>query len=205
VAVAILVVAERLALRPVIVITKMIAASAFVAMALACGAGGSSYGEILLLGLVLCWVGDACLLSSGHSKGFLAGIAAFLLAHVAYAIAFSRLGLDPLALALASVLVLVFAMLVLRWLWPRVPPDFRIPVASYVAVISIMVATSIAAVVAGAPLALAVGAIGFAISDLFVARERFVAAAFANSTIGLPLYFGSQLLLAYSASQIASA
>jgi uncharacterized membrane protein YhhN len=204
-AVAALVVAERLGHRPVIVITKMVAASAFIAMAWACGARDSSYGEILLLGLALCWIGDACLLSPGQSTGFLVGIAAFLLAHVAYAIAFTGLGLDPLGLALAVALMLVFAAFVLRWLWPRVPSDFRIPVASYVAVISIMVATSLAAVVGGAPPLIALGAIGFTISDLFVARQRFVAPAFSNSAIGLPLYFGSQLLLAYTASLVAGA
>ena len=49
-----------------------------------------------------------------------------------------------------------------------------------------------------APILIAVGAIAFTISDLFVARERFVQTGFANGAIGLPLYFGSQLLLAYS-------
>jgi len=199
-AVTVLLLAERSAARSVIASAKMVAASAFIAMALVCGALESTYGEILLAALALSWVGDACLLSSGRSTGFLVGIAAFLLAHLAYAIAFIGRGLDLTALGLAGLGVLGFMSLVLRWLWPRVPGDFRIAVASYVGVISFMVATAIAAAAAGAPLVLALGAIGFAISDLFVARERFVASAFSNSAIGLPLYFGSQLLLAYTAS-----
>ena len=69
---------------------------------------------------------------------------------------------------------------------------------SYIGVISLMVATSIGAVAAGAPIVLAVGAIVFALSDLFVARERFVQKGFVNSALGLPAYFGAQLLLAAS-------
>ncbi len=179
---------------------KMSAASAFIAMALACGALGSSFGQILLGGLVLCWIGDACLLSPGQSTGFLVGIGAFLVAHLAYAIAFLQLGLDPIGLLVGGLVMGGFAAIALRWLLPRVPDDFRMAVVSYIGVISLMVATSIGAVTAGAPLVLAIGAIGFAISDLFVARERFVRTGFVNSALGLPAYFGSQLLLAYSAS-----
>ena len=53
-------------------------------------------------------------------------------------------------------------------------------------------------VILNAPLILAVGAIVFAISDIFVARERFVRKGFVNAAVGLPAYFGSQMLLAYS-------
>jgi uncharacterized membrane protein YhhN len=179
---------------------KMSAASAFIAMALACGALESTFGQILLGGLALCWIGDACLLSPGQSTGFMVGIGAFLVAHLSYAIAFLQLGLDPIGLLVGGLLMGGFAAIALRWLRPRVPDDFRLAVMSYVGVISLMVATSISAVTAGAPLLLAIGAIGFAISDLFVARERFVRTGFVNSALGLPAYFGSQLLLAYSAS-----
>ena len=179
---------------------KMSAASAFIAMALACGALESTFGQILLGGLALCWIGDACLLSPGQSTGFLVGIGAFLVAHLAYAIAFLQLGLDPIGLLVGGLAMGGFAASALSWLRPRVPDDFRIAVVSYIGVISLMVATSIGAVTAGAPLVLVIGAIGFAISDLFVARERFVRTGFVNSALGLPAYFGSQLLLAYSAS-----
>jgi uncharacterized membrane protein YhhN len=42
------------------------------------------------------------------------------------------------------------------------------------------------------------GAMLFVVSDLAVARNRFVARAFINRAIGLPLYFTAQLLLAAS-------
>ena len=41
-----------------------------------------------------------------------------------------------------------------------------------------------------------VGAAAFAISDIFVARQRFVMEAPINRQVGLPLYFAAQLLLA---------
>ncbi len=104
-AIACLLVAEWSEAKRVKAAAKMSAASAFIAMALVCGALESWYGQLLLAGLALCWIGDACLLSSGRSKFFLAGIAAFLLGHLMYAIAFYQLGLAPIAL-LASALVL---------------------------------------------------------------------------------------------------
>ena len=47
------------------------------------------------------------------------------------------------------------------------------------------------------------GATLFAISDLFVARNRFVKAESINRIIGLPIYYIAQLMLAYSISEIA--
>jgi hypothetical protein len=42
------------------------------------------------------------------------------------------------------------------------------------------------------------GAVLFALSDVFVARDRFVHSGFANRQWGLPLYFLAQLILAAS-------
>lgn len=198
-AVACLLVAEWADSRITKIAAKMSAASAFLAMALACGALESSYGQILLGGLVLCWIGDACLLSPGQSTGFLAGIGAFLLGHLVYAIAFYQLGLDWTGLLVGGLVIGGLAVITLRWLHPQVPNDFRVAVISYIGVISVMVIASIGAVAAGAPIILAIGAIVFGISDVFVARERFVSSGFENSALGLPAYFGAQLLLAYTA------
>jgi uncharacterized membrane protein YhhN len=43
---------------------------------------------------------------------------------------------------------------------------------------------------------LALGAVLFFLSDLTVARERFVARDFRNKLYGLPAYFAAQLLIA---------
>jgi uncharacterized membrane protein YhhN len=197
-AVAGLLVAEWKRSRVGIILTKMTAATAFLAFALACGALDSAHGQVMLAGLALCWVGDACLLSPGQSTGFRIGIAAFLLGHVAYAIAFARLGFGSLGLLTGVLVAGATALGVLRWLRPHVPPELRAAVSSYVAVISLMLATAFAAVGYGASPIVGAGALGFVLSDLSVARDRFIAAGFSNAAWGLPLYFGSQMLLAYS-------
>jgi hypothetical protein len=48
-----------------------------------------------------------------------------------------------------------------------------------------------------APIALG-GAIAFYLSDLSVARDRFVAPGFVNRLWGIPLYYFAQLLFAYA-------
>jgi uncharacterized membrane protein YhhN len=48
------------------------------------------------------------------------------------------------------------------------------------------------------PLIGVVGAVLFAASDLFVARERFVKSTAINTSVGLPLYYAAQLLIASS-------
>jgi len=75
----------------------------------------------------------------------------------------------------------------------------RVPVFTYVAVISVMVWGAAAAVLAGgAARPLLIGALLFYFSDLAVARDRFVQKAFINRALGLPAYYLGQLLLAAS-------
>ena len=50
---------------------------------------------------------------------------------------------------------------------------------------------------------LGVGAFGFALSDVSVARDRFVEPAFANGAWGLPAYFASQCVIAYTVHGVA--
>jgi uncharacterized membrane protein YhhN len=154
----------------------------------------------VLLGLSLCACGDLLLVPRGAAAWFVLGIAAFLAGHVAYAAAFLSQPLAPLALGAAAVAVALGIWRTHAWLAPHLPADFRWPVRVYVVAIGAMVALALGAVGAGAPIAAGAGAVGFMLSDLSVARERFVAPSFANSAWGLPLYFGSQLLLAWSAS-----
>lgn len=203
VCVAALLWAERLGSRPAVAVAKIGASSCFVWAALAWGALDSSFGISMLTGLGLCWLGDALLIPRGQGVAFQLGIGAFLLGHVAYAISFGGLGVDFVALGVAGVALAVGVIRLMQWLGPHVPQDFKLPVRLYIFVISAMVGLSLAAVAAGHPLAIALGAVGFAASDISVARDRFVAPGFINGAWGLPLYFGSQLLMALSISQVA--
>ena len=182
--------------RPGIVAAKLTAASSFVWAALAWGAMASPYGQIILVGLVLCWLGDALLLPPGQSLWFQLGIGAFLAGHLAYAVAFLQGPLSVPGLGLAALGLGVFAFSVLRWLAPHVPPDFKLPVTAYLLVISAMVMLAIGSSVATGRPAAALGAVAFALSDVSVSRERFVAPGFVNGAWGLPLYFASQFVLA---------
>jgi uncharacterized membrane protein YhhN len=199
VALAALIVAEYADVRWAQALAKLGASTAFVWAALAWGAAQTPFGQLLLAGLCLCWVGDALLLSRGQTLWFQLGIGAFLLGHVFYAWACTRLSLPPLPLAACVTLAGLGAWRIHRWLIPRVPGDFRIPVVAYIGVISLMVALAVTAMAGGGPAALGIGAFGFALSDLSVARERFVASGFVNVAWGLPAYYLSQLAIAYAA------
>jgi len=182
-------------LRPGIWIAKPAAAACFVWAALAWGALDSWYGCWMLAGLLLSACGDLLLIPRAASA-FQAGIAAFLLGHVAYAVAFASSPWSPAVLLVAVLAVAVAAWRIQRWLLPHVSADFRVPVLAYLTVISGMVALAVAASAAGRPVLAAVGAIAFAASDISVARNRFVDPSFATTAWGLPLYFASQLALA---------
>jgi uncharacterized membrane protein YhhN len=196
-----LLVAEARGSRTGVWIAKPLAAAGFLAAALAAGALESPYGAWIFAGLVLSAIGDVLLIPRGAKSAFLAGLASFLLGHVAYTVAFALRGLDAKATALAAVPVAIASVLALRHLWPHVQakaPKLQRPVLAYVAVISTMLVCAAGTWARGGnPLILA-GAAAFYLSDLAVARQRFVAESFANKLWGLPLYFGAQLLLAAS-------
>lgn len=193
-AVAVLLAAELRGARTVRWAAKPLASTGFLGAALAAGALHSGYGRAVLVALVLCWLGDVLLLGRAR-PAFLAGLGVFLLGHLAFAAAFARRGLDPTWTVGAALLAVPPAVAALRWLRPHVPDALRAPVHAYVAVISAMLALAVGAA-PGAGAALALGALLFYVSDLAVARDRFVAPGPANKLWGLPLYYASTLVLA---------
>lgn len=197
-ATAALLAAERAGWQPGVWVAKPIAAAGFVGAAWTNGALATAYGTWILAGLVLSLAGDVLLIPKERPRVFLAGLGAFLLGHVAYTIAFAVRGLDLPTVAVALVAVLALGLLALRWLLPHVRPSMRRPVLAYVVVISGMLACAAGTVGAAGLPAIFVGAFAFYLSDLAVARQRFVARSFANKAWGLPLYFGAQLVLAWT-------
>ena len=192
--VAALLLAEYRDARRVVWIAKPAAALCFVAAAVAFGALASGYGRVLLAGLIASLAGDVLLIPRGRPALFRAGVAAFGLAHVAYVAAFA-LRFESAALAAGCAVLAALALWpVLRWLRPHLPAEMKAPVFAYMGVISAMLVAAAGAAPAD-PRILA-GAALFYVSDLFVARDRFVHPGFANGALGLPLYFGAQLVLA---------
>ena len=181
-------------------VAKPIASTGFIAVALAAGALQTPYGLAVLAALALCWIGDVFLIPKGAKTPFLVGLTSFLLGHVGFVVAFALLGPDPLWTAAAGALALLPVFAALRWLRPHLSDRMRIPVVVYVVVISLMVVVAVGAAAATGRSAIAVGAICFYLSDLSVARHRFISASFSNKTWGLPLYYGGQLILASTVS-----
>lgn len=195
--VAALLQAERTGSRGGRVLFKLGASSCFVAVAVALGAPGSVYGRWMLAALLLGWLGDALLLSR-QPRAFLAGLGAFLLSHLCFALAFLGGALSVPALGIASLAALAFGAGVQRWLGPHLTAGFRWPVRAYVLVILLMVVAAAGHAAAAGRWAVLAGALLFALSDLAVARDRFVQAGFGNKLWGWPTYFAAQLLLAWT-------
>ena len=176
---------------------KMTASTGFIAIALSVGGLSNTYGRIVLVALAFSWAGDL-LLTYPSQPAFLGGLVTFLLGHVTYSIAFGVAGLNAPAAAVATIAMTIIGFLVWRWLGPHVG-DMTGPVVVYLVVISVMVATAVAAFGAGATALIPIGAILFYASDIAVARNRFVAPGVVNRMWGLPLYYLAQVLLASTA------
>ncbi len=174
-------------------LAKPVASAGFLGVGFTAGALDTTYGSWIFLGLALGAVGDVLLLGASRTA-FVGGLVAFLLGHVAYVVAFGILGSDARATLVAAGIVAVIGALVFVWLRPHLEHEMVAAVAAYILVISVMLSVAIGT---GVPLVI-VAAGAFYLSDLSVARDRFVAAGFVNRVWGLPLYYGAQLLLAWS-------
>ncbi len=175
---------------------KPLAATGFVATALAAGALKSPYGRCVLVALLLCMAGDVLLIPRGTGAWFRAGIAAFLLGHSGYLIAFTVHGVSPLVTLLAAGVLGPTAWLVHRRLKASIPSCLTRPGTLYVAVLTAMVVLASGAASAGDKPTILLGALMFFASDLAVARARFGSKHALDALWGTPLYFGGQFLLA---------
>ncbi len=159
------------------------------------------YAYLLLVGLAFCLGGDV-LLALPRKKMFLFGLISFLTGHVMYVGAFFYLAAPngwtwPGTAVVAPVSVGVFYLLRARL------GAMKTPVAVYIVVITLMVSGAWtvfgdAAVHRTGRLLALTGAWSFYVSDLFVARNRFVKEEIANRFVGLPLYYFGQFSLAFS-------
>ncbi|KAI9249408.1 YhhN-like protein [Phascolomyces articulosus] len=164
------------------------------------GAATPLFSKYILLGLGLGAIGDVCLIPKA---GFLAGLGSFLLGHLSLVYAFTAHGMDQ-SYGLAGLAGTgAIGAVVARWLLPKVKdPVMKKAVLGYMAVITGMVVTATASLPhTPVPRHQYIGALMFYLSDLFVAREEFVTKSIWNAWIGLPLYYGGQLLLAGTLAQ----
>ena len=176
-------------------VCKPLASAGFIGLAWQHNATDTPYGTAILAALALSFIGDVCLLSS-RGRWFLAGLVAFALAHVGYVVAFAQFHPPVYWVAIFAAGLLIPAITIHRWLLPHVEAAMRLPVRAYMAIITIMLATATAAIFQSAPTTVLIGAGMFYLSDLAVARDRFVHRSFTNRMWGLPLYYAAQLILA---------
>lgn len=179
---------------------KPLASAGFVLTALAAGALESLYGVVILVGLLLSMAGDVLLIPRRRAA-FLAGLSAFLLGHVAYAVAFYVHGVDWLFVAFAAFVLLIVGLGLARRYLPRIEHRMHGPVLAYGIVITAMLALAIGTVGAGGVWLILAGATLFYLSDLSVAGDRLIQSSFLQRAWGLPAYFIGQLMLALSVIQ----
>jgi uncharacterized membrane protein YhhN len=193
-------VAEHRASQRGLWLAKPLASAAFLWAAFSWGALASPFGRWLAAGLVACALGDVLLISKSAPRAMHAGMLAFGIGHILFTAAFVGSGLVPAATLVAGAASLALGCWVWRWLRPHLGLEDRRAVLPYLVVIAAMLSCALGAAAGGAPRAAAAGAVLFALSDLAVARDRFVARSFASTLWGLPAYYAAQLLLAAGAA-----
>lgn len=166
------------------------------------GADAPKQRRFICIGLILSLIGDVFLM--WPKAGFLPGLVAFLLAHLAYIAAFTvpvRLAARPLVFIGYAAL----ALLILTQLWPGIPGALRAPVVAYVVCLATMAAQALvwwrssAANGAGdAPLArwAALGGVLFMASDSLLAINKFAVALPLASVWILATYWLAQWCIA---------
>ena len=181
--------------------TKTILSGLFIFTALVQVHSIPGYYYVLLLGLIFCLGGDV-FLALPQDRAFLMGLVSFLLGHVFYVICFFYVADISQWTWIGCLVGLLVSGLVFLWLRPHLG-SMLIPVIAYVIVITVMVIGAWT-VLGDAKLNYAgrllvfIGAVSFYLSDLFVARDRFLKSEFTNRLIGLPMYYCGQFLLAFS-------
>lgn len=150
----------------------------------------------VLAGLVLSLAGDVALMTE---RGFVPGLVAFLLAQLAYLVAFARA--QPLAARwLPFVVYGVLGAAIAAALWPHVPAALRVPVLLYVLAVVAMAAQAVVlwrlAPADAAARRLAIGGALFLASDALLAMNRFAIPLPAASLWVLATYWTAQACIA---------
>jgi uncharacterized membrane protein YhhN len=181
--------------RPVEYVCKPLALVLLIGVALAIEPHDPAVRGWFVAALVLSLAGDVLLMLPRDR--FVAGLAAFLVAHVAYVIGMLVDGVEPLLVAVGGVVVALGAGAVAAPLLRgirRTAPAMAPPVVAYMAVISAMV---VGAFGTGRGLAI-VGALSFYVSDALIGWGRFVRAHAWSRVAVMATYHAGQALLVLS-------
>lgn len=148
----------------------------------------------LIPALIFSATGDWLLAIPWWEPSFVAGLTAFLLAHLCFLMALLPLAVVSRGRLTAVALVGVSCVVLLAWFWPGITRQhMTVPVTLYMGVLAVMVA---AALLAQLPTRwTAIGALCFAISDAMIGASQFV---LGNELLAVPIwwsYAAAQLLI----------
>jgi alkenylglycerophosphocholine/alkenylglycerophosphoethanolamine hydrolase len=159
------------------------------------------YAWCIAIGFVFSLAGDVALLSPSN-RAFIIGLAAFLLGHVAYVVAFISVDIAPgWRLYGAIVIVGTATVSVLRMILPGAA-GMKVPVLIYATVITAMVVTAWCTIGGPLPRATyaAVGATLFYLSDMSLSLDRFWKPIPHGALLTMGVYWLGQLGIAWSAA-----
>ena len=185
--------------------TKTVLSCLFIVTALIQSPSFPGYFYLLLTGLVFCLGGDV-FLALPQDRMFLCGLVSFLLGHVFYAVGFFYVANLSHWIWIGAGITLTVSGGIFTWLRPHLG-SMLMPVIAYITVITVMLVGAWSLFcdadlnLSGRVLVFS-GAACFYVSDLFVARDRFVKMDFKNRLFGLPLYYLGQFLLAFSVGAV---
>lgn len=158
-------------------------------------AGSAAPRRWVLLGLVFSLAGDVALMWP-QPQAFIVGLLAFLLAHLCYLWAFTRVE----RLAAWPWSFLFYALLaggILARLWPGVPADLRPPVIAYVLCLAAMGAQTAVLWRRRGARVLALGGLLFVVSDALLATNKFASGPLPLASLWvLSTYWAAQWCIA---------
>jgi len=159
-----------------------------------------SYSLWITIGLSFSLLGDVAFIRPWTY--FVPGLLAFLFAHLAYLVAFTR-GAKLFSRPII-VLYLAVAVAFYSFLFPDLPHKLRLPVAFYSPILSLMAAQAMVRFVTlrtSAARRAAIGGISFMVSDFLLSLNLFHSALFAAPAFVLVPYYMAQWLIASSTSE----
>lgn len=164
------------------------------------GAPDSRFAALVVGGIILSVLGDTALLWPGN-KPFMVGLSLFLLAHLAYVVAFIGVGVWSTHVPIVALATIATTAFTMRLMW-RGAGALRAPLFVYGSIITLMVITASAtlggALASRAPWA-AVGAVLFYISDTSLGLDRFRAKIPHAPVLTMGIYWLGQLGIAIAA------
>ena len=186
--------------RWVVYVCKPLATTLILLLALATGGDDRVYTALIVVGLACSLAGDIFLMLP--QDRFIPGLVSFLIAHLAYIAAFVLAADRPWSgtSVLPLLPLLVYGFAVFAILRPHLG-QLMVPVLAYMIVILLMAWWAIEYArqyPTPGPLAAALGALLFVISDSILAVNRFARSFRAAQALILGTYFAAQWLIALS-------